>query len=54
MSTNSTHAKAARAHLRMKGILDHHRERPWMTWLVGLVLVSPILLLIGLALADAF
>jgi len=45
----STAMKAARAHERMKGIMRHHRDSPWATLVVVLVLLVPVLLLVGLA-----
>lgn len=48
-TADSTHLKAARAHERMKSIRRHSAERPWTTWIVALVLISPIILLIALS-----
>ena len=49
-AANSTGLKAARAHQRMKGIMRHSQEKPWMGWVVGLVVLAPFILLVVLGL----
>jgi hypothetical protein len=52
MNATSTAVKAARAHTRMKDILDHSAERPWMIWVAAAILISPFILLLALVVSG--